>query len=230
MQKMYYLLMIGNRQDQEEQQAVFEKHGVPWVYSLPCHGTARPGNLEVWGLENTEKVAHFAPVTQNLADALLDSFTRELKIDLPQKGIAITVPMTSISGATALTIFAGGHENDEMNREPNMQTEKELIVIICERGHTEEVMTAARSAGAGGGTILHARGTGTEIAQKFYGISLAAEKEMILIVTRSDQKKDIMRAISKQAGVTTPARAVSFSLPVTETAGLRFFEETDREA
>lgn len=106
-----------------------------------------------------------------------------------------------------------------------METDKELIIIICENGHTEEVMQAARSAGAGGGTVLHAKGTGTELAQKFYGMTLAEEKEMIFVVTRAEHKKNIMRAISEAAGAHTPARAVSFSVPVSQSAGLRFFDE-----
>ena len=226
MQKMNLLITIGNRRDEPAFNSLFEKYGVPRAYALPCKGTARQGNLDVLGLDNTEKVAHFVPVTHNLTKILLEALTREMQIDLPQKGIAVTVPMTSISGAAALSLFAAGHENDEMKGETaDMEIQKELIVIICEKGHTDEVMTAARGAGAGGGTILHAKGTGTEIAQKFYGISLAEEKELILIVTRSEQKRVIMRAVSEQAGLATPARAVSFSLPVTETAGLRFFEE-----
>lgn len=106
-----------------------------------------------------------------------------------------------------------------------MQTDKELIVIICENGHTDEVMQAARAAGAGGGTVLHAKGTGTDIAKKFYGISLAEEKEMLFIVARADEKRAIMEGVNEKAGLSTPARAVSFSLPVSDTAGLRFFEK-----
>ena len=57
------------------------------------------------------------------------------------------------------------------------------------------VMDAARSAGAGGGTVLHAKGTGTEFTSKFLGVSIAAEKELIYIVSKNRDKGAIMKAI-----------------------------------
>ncbi len=225
MQKMYLMLVVGNRQEEGDFLSLFESLQIPRVFSMPCRGTVPPGKLDVLGLYDTEKVAHLAPVTHNKARELLNALTEKIRIDLPQKGIAVAVPLTSISGASALSIYAGGEENQDMKGEMlHMEIQKELIVVVCEKGHTDEVMQAARGAGAGGGTILHAKGTGTEIAQKFYGISLAEEKEMILIVAKEEGKRAIMRAISEAAGLNTPARAVSFSLPVSETAGLRFFD------
>ncbi len=225
-QKMYLLLAISRKRDQKEFLDTFSRHGVPQTFSLPCHGAAPESTLSLLGLQASEKMVYFAPVTRNLADELMNAMTYELQIDLPERGIALLLPLSSISGESALRIFADGHEYDEMIKEPyDMETGKELIVVICENGHIEEVMTAARAGGAGGGTVLHAKGTGTAMAQKFWGITLAEEKEMIMIVTRSDHKRDIMRSIATAAGPATPARAVSFSLPVSDTAGLRFFEE-----
>ena len=80
-------------------------------------------------------------------------------------------------------------------------------------------------AGAAGGTVVAAKGTGMKLAQKFLGITLAEEKEIVLIVARSDKKADIMRAIIEKAGVQTKAGAICFSLPVTQVAGLRQMEE-----
>mgnify|MGYP002800887118 FL=1 len=82
-------------------------------------------------------------------------------------------------------------------------------------------MDAAREAGAGGGTVVHARGTGMEKAEKFLGVTLAEEKEMTFIVTRSEKKNEIMKAIMEKAGMESKAKSILFSLPVTETAGLR---------
>ena len=86
-------------------------------------------------------------------------------------------------------------------------------------------MDAAREAGAYGGTVIHARGTGMEKAEQFMGVSLAAEKEMIFIVAKKEQKNDIMKAIMEKAGVESRAKSIVFSLPVTDTAGLRLMED-----
>lgn len=86
-------------------------------------------------------------------------------------------------------------------------------------------MDAARGAGAYGGTVIHAKGTGKEAAEKFMGVSLALEKEIIYIVTKTEQKNAIMSAIMKEAGLDSKAKSIAFSLPVTDTAGLRLIED-----
>ena len=104
-------------------------------------------------------------------------------------------------------------------------TSHELIVVIAEQGNIDLVMDAARAAGAYGGTVIHAKGTGTQEASKFMGVSIAAEKEMIFIVTRKEKKNDIMKAVMENAGLDSKAKSVVFSLPVTDTAGLRLVED-----
>ena len=104
-------------------------------------------------------------------------------------------------------------------------TDHELIIVIAEHGYTELIMDAARGAGAYGGTVIHAKGTGIEAADKFMGVTLAAEKEVIYIVTKTEQKNPIMKAIMEKAGLESKAKAVVFSLPVTDTAGLRLVED-----
>ena len=73
--------------------------------------------------------------------------------------------------------------------------------------------------------MIHAKGTGMEQAEKFMGVSLAAEKEMIFIVAKKEQKNQIMQAIMEKAGLDSKAKSIVFSLPVTDTAGLRLIED-----
>ena len=82
------------------------------------------------------------------------------------------------------------------------------------------VMNAARSAGATGGTVMTAKGTGVKSAEKFMGISLASERDVVLIVAKSEVKSQIMKVIIEKCGIGTPAGAVCFSLPVSEIQGL----------
>ena len=103
----------------------------------------------------------------------------------------------------------------------------DLIVIIANQGSTDLVMDAAREAGATGGTVIHAKGTGTELVQKFFGVSIATEQEMIFILTRSETKKPIMKAVMSKAGIHSPAQALVFSLPVGDIAGLRELDQPE---
>ena len=114
-----------------------------------------------------------------------------------------------------------------MNQEkPVMNFEYELIYVILNEGYSDEVMDAARPAGATGGTVISAKGTGIKQAEKFQGLTLANEKEIILIVAKSSVKADIMRAIIEKAGLQTKAGAICFSLPVSQIEGLRRLEDS----
>ena len=104
-------------------------------------------------------------------------------------------------------------------------TDYELLVAIANQGYIDTIMDAARSAKAGGGTVIHAKGTGMELAKKYLGVSLVEEKEVILIVTKSREKNQIMKAIMEQAGLDSKERTIVFSLPVTSVAGIRMLEE-----
>lgn len=108
-------------------------------------------------------------------------------------------------------------------------TSNELLVVISNQGYTELVMDAARAAGAAGGTVIHAKGTGMEKAERFLGVSLASEKDVIFIVSRTEKKNEIMQAIMQNAGLQTRAKSIVFSLPVTDTAGLRLLEDNENE-
>jgi len=81
---------------------------------------------------------------------------------------------------------------------------------IANQGYTELVMDAARGAGAGGGTVIHAKGTGMERAEQFLGVSLAAEKEMLFIVVKHEEKNAIMRAVMTEAGLESKAKSLIF--------------------
>ena len=226
MQKMYLVLTITNRDDEKEFTEFFNSKEIPVVYSTPCRGTAKKSILDLFGVEESLKTAHYSIITENKKEELLKALTREMAIDLPNRGIAVSIPLTSIGSRHALEAFADGHQNDETENEvKNMaQCETELIIAICENGHTEKVMEAAREAGAAGGTVVHAKGTGAKYA-KFFGLTIADEKEMIYIVSTKENKKNIMTSIIQGAGPHTDAHAVVFSLPVSDTAGLRIFDK-----
>ena len=68
-----------------------------------------------------------------------------------------------------------------------------------------------------------------ELAKKYLGVSLVEEKEVILIVTKRREKNQIMKAIKEQAGLDSKERTIVFSLPVTDTAGLRLMEEDEAQ-
>ena len=94
-----------------------------------------------------------------------------------------------------------------------------LLVSIVGRNQGDWVVETAKKAGARGGTVIHGKGTGAGSGSRFYNISIADEKEVIMIVSPAEDKSAIMRSIAANAGPDTPAGAIVFSLPAAEVAG-----------
>jgi nitrogen regulatory protein PII len=168
-------------------------------------------------------------VTYETLKTLKKRLTLDMKIDLPNRGVAMANPLSGMGGMQAMEYFTNGQLIEpEETEEKKMQSDYELIVAIYEKGYTDMVMDAAREAGARGGTTVKAKGTAAG-AEKFFGLSLAVEKEVVLIVSSQEKKKDIMKAIMQKAGIETKAHALVFSLPVSETAGFRFADTVEKD-
>ncbi|MGM9969386.1 MAG: P-II family nitrogen regulator [Anaeroplasma sp.] len=101
-----------------------------------------------------------------------------------------------------------------------MDNKFELILCIVNQGFSEVVMSAARECGAKGGTVINARGTAKEEAEKMFNIDITPEKEIIMILATSEIKDDILHAVYKNAGLNTPGQGIAFSVPVEDVVGL----------
>ena len=230
MKDLFLLITIVRRKDASEYEEFYNGHGVGVVYTTACNGTAHAKTLNLLGIERTEKSMLLSTVTSDTLDRLKHRLTVDMKIDLPDRGVAMAVPLSGVGGSRALDYFTAGQtitENKD-TEDNSMQSSHELIVAIYERGYTDLVMDAAREAGAGGGTTINAKGTAAG-AEKFFGLSLAVEKEIVFIVSSTEKKKDIMKAIMQKAGVDSKAHALVFSLPVSTTAGFRFADTVEKE-
>ena len=96
----------------------------------------------------------------------------------------------------------------------------EVIFAIVNGGYADEVMNVAKEHGAGGGTILNARGVAREEAAAFFGITLHAEKELLMIVVEKSIRDGVLNGIYKAMGMSKKSTGIVFSLPVSDVAGL----------
>ena len=206
--------------------ALYQEQNIAVSFITLGHGTVT-GDAAGYFLDRAEKAVVFTFVTSEIWHDAKRALRQSLQIDVPGVGVAFTVPMSSIGGPRELAFLTDG-QNFQRGAERSMTgTERELIVIISNQGYNVMVMDAARDAGAYGGTVVHARVTGMEKAEKFLGISLASEKDMIFIVAKTAQRDRIMQSVMLHAGMETPAKAIVFSLPVTDTAGLRLTDDEE---
>ena len=222
MRDLCLLNVIAQRDAEEQLLSFFEMHNVHTTTCILCEGTAGKNLLSLLGLEKTEKVYMYAMTNRPNAKKLMRALSIELGLEMPGRGVAFTIPVGSIAGASSLNHFTDGQNIilGEVN-EMSQTFLYDLIVAISNRGHAATVMDAARSAGAMGGTIIHARGTNQQGDNTFFGLSIAEEKDMLIILCAANQKAALMRAIMEKAGVNSPAHTVMFALPVDSVAGLR---------
>ncbi len=149
------------------------------------------------------------PETETVLGALSEAAAREPKkygglgLLLDVSGMLFRVPAQNQA-----------QESQPQEGDKNMEAEFKLITIIVNHGHADDVMAAARKAGAKGGTILNARGTGTEEDVKFFGISLVPEKEMLLIVSEAQSAPAIVEAVNNLPYIRQPGGGVIYYMDI----------------
>ena len=216
------MLLVTHRECLEEFLDFFSKNKVERVISKLCRGTATDSMLDILGLEATEKVMFEAVVRDSQIPQLKKNLITQMNMETSGNGIAVFLPMDGIGGEKALKYLVGDGPVVK-SEEEKVENKVVLIMSIVDKGFTDELMDTARNAGATGGTVVKAKGTGADIA-KFFGVSISEEKEIVYIVADKQKRDDIMHAIMQSCGTNTEAHGIVFSLPVDSVMGIRSLE------
>lgn len=213
------VMTILDRDMREDMEEICASLKLPMVLTMLGRGTATVEQLSLYGLVATEKAIMSTVADGENTQKLMRAAKRKMFIDIPGNGIMLSVPIKSVGGGRTMAYLTGNKMTG--GEKPNMQFDHELIYVIINEGCSDIVMKAARPAGATGGTVISGKGTGLKESEKFMGISIADEKDIVMIVAPADKKAGIMRAIIEQAGPASPAGAICFSLPISQVVGLR---------
>lgn len=217
------LIAITKREFEEDYITFLRRKRISAIFSTPGRGTAGETILRMLGLDKSEKSIIFALAESQRAKKILQQMISNLGINVAGNGIAISIPVGSIGGASCMKYLMEGQDIiiGEVNEVEQKQAfPYELLAAIVESGTADMVMSAARKVGAGGGTVVHAKGTGTEFTSKFFGVSIASEKDIVFIVVKRDDKSRIMKAIMTEAGIRSDAHTALISLPIEDVVGL----------
>ena len=200
---------------------IYKKQNVPVFFSTHGNGAAPSAVLELLGFGENKKSIMISVLDIPKSEQIFAAVEEKMHISKPGKGIMFSIPLT---GATAFLVGltdSGTTDAAQKGRDFEMaQHEYELIITIVTKGYSQDVKAAANAAGARGGTLIHALGMGGEEAQKFLGITIQPEKDLILNVVRREEKATIMKAIAEASGINTQGRGIIFSLPVDSAMGL----------
>jgi len=202
---------------------IYSSAKIPVCFATHGHGCADSSIFEYLGFGENKKSIMISLVSSERANYIFSLAEEKMNISKPGKGIIFTVPMTSATAFLAALIDKDNKNHPKITKEDNAamtENKYELIMTIVTSGYSATVKNAAVAAGARGGTLIHALGLGGEEAQKFLGIAIQPEKEIILNVVTREQKNDVMKAISEAVGINTEGRGIIFSLPVDAAFGL----------
>ncbi|GAB2044555.1 P-II family nitrogen regulator [Agathobaculum sp. TL06] len=192
------------------------------LVSFECmaRGTARTEMLDLLGLGETSKAIVMCLAGHQLAQHLLERLGYELKMRYPGRGIAFSVPVTGI-GVRWHKLLTQAEQTEvlEMDR-VEKKDGFDVVAVVMEQGYTNLVMDVARKAGARGGTVISARGIAEDEVKQFFGIEIQAEKEIVFLVVKGEEKQEIMTAIMKAVGMKTKSHGIVLSLPVSNAIGL----------
>lgn len=168
--------------------------------------------LERLGLAEIKKEIFLTVIDVQLVAKLYQVFTERFKLDRANHGIAFSLPLKHC--------FLNKNESAIKFSQEEEHVSYEAIFTIVNKGLAEEVMEAAKEAGAPGGTLIHGRGTGSKEKIKLFDLDIEPEKDIILILAPSDQCEKIALAIDSRIKANNTAGGIIFGLPVTRTYGL----------
>ena len=218
--RLYTLVLITTHKLAEKANEMFRRGAVPIQYNWNAVGTASSEMIDVLGLGSPERCVLISFLPNPFAGEMLKKLKKELKLGRVNSGIAFTIPMT---GANNLIVrMMEQLEKDEKSEvEAQMiDTKYYMIAAVVNQGHSENVMEAARAAGARGGTVVPSRSVGNEQAMAFWGMSIQEEKDTVLIVANSENKLKIMQAIGEKCGMHSDAKGIVVSLPIDSVIGM----------
>ena len=219
------LLTITREEDEEKLLEIYDSMHLPVCFQGRGQGTAPSELLDIFGLRGTGRLLTACILPKFMVPSALEALHQKLSFRQRGGGIAITVPVSGIQSHMlqmlndeARSAVEAIQKGDEA--EMKESSEFSLIWVSVESGCSDDVIDAARSAGARGGTVMKGRRRNSERASQHFGIAIQEEQDFVMIVVPRDKKGEIMSAISQACGLKTEAHGVVLSLPVDDVMGL----------
>ena len=159
---------------------------------LMGRGTASNSVLQLLGLGDTSKDITLNIVEQSIAAKVCSQIEEACSSKKSHFGVLFTIDVNAFQKAGSVKQKSS---NESLGEEA--MEKYELINIIVNKGYAEDAMAAARKAGAGGGTIIGAKGTAREGDSTFFGVEIVPEKEMLMILVPQDKRAAIETAVSE---------------------------------
>ena len=133
------------------------------------NGTSPNGVAQLLGFGSSGKDITFSIVSDEIKEKVISEIS-SVTAEKKHFGVMFALNVTQFMKCGAIS---GGKEMADEN------TTHQMITVIVNKGYAEDAMAAARKAGAGGGTIIGARGTAKPGDATFFGMEIVPEKDML---------------------------------------------------
>lgn len=219
------VVLVTRTEDEHKLCKTLEGLHMPIIYyQFRGQGTASSELLDIIGLRGTGRIVTLCVLPHKLVGEVFSALNRDLSLEKKGGGIAVSIPVTGLPDALQqmLTEEHGAGQQEQKGEEKQMNTSVaySMILVAANYGYSDEIIDAARSAGARGGTVLKGRRRGEENIMHYLGLSLQEEQELTMIVVPQEKKAAVMVAVSQACGLRTEAHGVVLSVPVDEVMGL----------
>ena len=214
---VFYVVNMGNADKIFKHIKNFEIEG--GVVSIG-KGTVNSRLLDFLGLNEIRKEIVTIIVKRELASEMIKDVSEFMEFAKPNHGIAFSCPISEYYGGAYEPAFSESESDIAVQNIVRRESMYSIIYTIVEKGKAEDVVEAASKAGAGGGTILNARGAGSEVVRKFFSIEIEPEKEEVFIIAKNDIKDNIVKSIREALEIEKPGNGVLFVLAADEVCGL----------
>lgn len=219
------LITVTKEEDQRRVEEVLESMEIPVFLQIRGKGTAPSEMMDIFGLSGTTRLLTVAFLPRLQVKPLFEILHNKLSFRHKGGGIAITVPVSALQSyilerlgdeerAQAEEVLKGDEE------EMKEKAEYTVILVSVASGYSDDVVDAARKAGAKGGTVMKGRRRNSEKVSRHFGISMQEEQDFVMIVVPKEKKNEIMTAISGACGLGSKAHGVVVALPVDDVLGL----------
>ena len=228
-QKLYprMLVLITRTEDKKRLEDLFASYHVPVWFQCRGKGTAPSEMLDLFGLSGTARLITIGIFPKGIVARIFE----QLRDSLRKKGhgIVFTLPLTGIQGGLLSVLNSDAQKAAEATikerirndmTETKERSEYSIIWVSVKTGYSDEVVEAARTAGAKGGTVMKGLRRNSEQVIQHFGIPLQDEQEIVIIVVPRTRKKQVMSAICEACGLKTEAHGIILSLPVDEVLGI----------
>ncbi len=174
-------------------------------------GTIKSKLLDFLDINNIEKEILIIVEEKEKGLKVMEAVAKEMAFCKQNHGIAFSIPLVN---------FIGKKQDEYKCKREEIETMHNAIFIIVDRGLAEEVVLAAQSKGARGGTIINARESDLDNKDKVFNMPIEPEKEIVMILAEKSITDEITEEIRKKLNIDHSQNGTIFVVNINKAFGL----------